>query len=102
MRIADRGPWKGTATGLRGEIDRVLLEEIPIEEGERYRQIPRHPSQLSQALRRIVPNLRQVGVDIEIGQSPGDNSTRFISVTKSCGEFDRATQARDEVCTQKE
>ena len=80
MRIADRGPWQGTATELKAEVNRVLLEEIPSEEAG---PCPATAKELSQALRRLVPSLLQVGVGIDFGRTPGDHSKRIISISKS-------------------
>ena len=87
--IADRGRWQGTATQLQAELNRVLLNEIPAD--ERRGEWPATPRDLSHELRRLVPNLREVGVTVEFERTAGDNSERIISIRKSCDDATQAT-----------
>jgi hypothetical protein len=78
-RIADRGPWQGTATELRGALLDELLYIPPLEQ----KPLPSSPEELSHSLRRLVPNLLRVGITVEFLQTPGDNSKRIITIRKS-------------------
>jgi putative DNA primase/helicase len=80
--IADHGPWEGTATQLQAELDRVQLEEIPVAVGEATLG-HRTPREVSHMLRRLVPNFQEIGIKIEFGKTPGDNSTRVITIQRS-------------------
>lgn len=90
MRIADQGRWEGTATELRN----VLLEELLNSPPEDQGSCPRSPKELSQAIRRLAPNLGPVGVTIRFGRTAGDNSARIISIRR-CS--DDATQPQEPV-----
>lgn len=43
---------------------------------------PKTARQLSERMRRLAPNLLQVGVDVKFHKTPGDNSRRMISIKK--------------------
>jgi hypothetical protein len=78
MRIADHGPWEGTATELQAQlVSEQLNDLIGVQ-----RAYPKTARQVSQALRRLVPSLSQVGVAIEFSRTPGANSERIISIRK--------------------
>jgi hypothetical protein len=86
MRIADRGEWQGTATSLQGElVNDVLTIQLVGEQNP----VPQTARELSQALRRLAPNLLQIGITVEFGRTHGDNSERIITIKKS---RDGATQ----------
>lgn len=87
MRIAERGPWEGTATELKAEVTRVQLEEIPADEMEPCLETPR---ELSQALHRVVPNLLEVGISVEFGKTPGNDSKRIIRIKKTLTDAPQA------------
>jgi hypothetical protein len=82
LRIAARGVWQGTPTELLIALSEESLNG-PIEEAGSF---PRSPRELSQAIRRLVPNLLQVGITVEFGRTTGDNSQRTISIKLTCGE----------------
>jgi hypothetical protein len=77
-RIADTGPWEGTATELLGAVTNEQLNDVP----ENPRALPRTPEEFSHALRRLVPNFLQVGISVEFGRTAGRDSKRMIRVTK--------------------
>jgi len=79
MRIADRGGWQGTASELQSTLREELLNSAPGEQAA----CPNSPRELSQVLRRLAPNLRQVGIIVEFSRTPGDNSERIISIRRS-------------------
>lgn len=88
IRLADRGPWKGTATDLLSALVMEQLEDPP----EVQRAYPTTARQLSQEIRRLAPSLGQLGIEIEFGRSAGTNSERVISIRKTCDAGDPATQ----------
>jgi hypothetical protein len=77
--IAERGPWQGTATELMGALMDEMLNILPPQQ----RPLPCSVEELSRSLRRLVPNLLRVGIAVEFGQTPGDNSKRWITIGKS-------------------
>jgi putative DNA primase/helicase len=86
MRIADRGPWEGTATQLQSTLKEDFLTIAVDEEWS----CPESPRELSQDIRRLIPGLLKIGVIVDFRRTPGDNSERIISISKS---GDGATQA---------
>jgi len=85
MRIADRGPWEGTATELRSTLSDDFLNSAV----EGQWSCPDSPRELSQAIRRLAPSLQKVGIAVDFRRTPGDNSERIITIRKS---NDGATQ----------
>jgi hypothetical protein len=77
LRIVGEGPWEGTATEL---FDRVWYAGPTF--GDSTKQLPATVRELSQALRRLAPNLRQVGIDVEFVQTPGSGSKRMIRIRR--------------------
>jgi len=88
LRIAEHGCWQGTATELLGQL---IAEQLNDQIGM-TRAYPRSPRQLSQELRRLVPNLRQLGINVEFSRAPGPNSERVITIFKAGDARDAATQ----------
>jgi hypothetical protein len=86
QRIADRGPWEGTATQLQSTLTEDFLSVAVDEQWS----CPKTPRELSQEIRRLIPGLLKVGVIVDFRRTPGDNSERIISICKS---GDGATQA---------
>ena len=85
-RIADRGPWEGTATQLQSTLTDDFLSVAVDEQWP----CPKSPRELSQEIRRLIPGLLKVGIIIDFRRTPGNNSERIISICKS---GDGATQA---------
>jgi hypothetical protein len=77
VRIVSQGPWEGTATELFNRV----WDEGPTY-GDSTKQLPGTVKDLSQALRRLAPNLRQVGIDVEFVQTPGSGSRRLIRIRR--------------------
>jgi len=77
LRIVGEGPWEGTATQL---FDRVWYAGPTY--GDSTKQLPGSVKELSQALRRLAPNLRQEGIDVEFVRSPGSGSKRVIRIKR--------------------
>lgn len=66
--------WKGTATELKD-----ALEELAGERVVKGKDWPKRPHLLSGELKRIAPNLRRSGIDVEFGKS----GRRFIRLTRT-------------------
>jgi hypothetical protein len=79
MRIADRGEWQSTATALQSELVNDQLNNQLLGE---QKPVPQTARELSQALRRLAPNLLQIGITVEFGRTNGDNSERIITIKK--------------------
>lgn len=70
--IRQQGSWKGKASELFKELDRVVGEET-----KRQRGWPKGPNALSGELNRIAPNLRAIGVECQMGRA---RAGRYISL----------------------
>jgi hypothetical protein len=88
-RIANRGPWQGTAT----ELHSLLIAESILDRCEEARPYPKTPKDLSGSLRRLIPNFKQVGILVEFGRTAGNDSKRVITIrqlpdatTHSCAQ----------------
>jgi len=76
-------PWTGTAA----ELLKTLTDRVP-ERIARSRGWPKSARALSGALRRLIPNLRAVGVHVESSRSADRKRTRTISIrTQREGKF---------------
>jgi hypothetical protein len=70
--------WKGTPSQLLRELERRASEQ------RQQKGFPQSPWHLSIQLRRIAPNLRAEGIDIQSDQkTAGSNSKRIITIKKS-------------------
>ena len=72
--------WEGTATKLRESLEKQL--DLP-ESRMPPKEFPRTPRQLSETLRRIVPDLRSVQVEVDFKKVKGK---RLIIVTNLQGD----------------
>lgn len=79
IRLAERGLWQGTATELLNALNAEVLHG-PVGEQWSY---PRNPNELSHVLRRLVPNLSQIGISVDFRKTPGNNSARMITIEES-------------------
>ncbi|MCL4209630.1 MAG: hypothetical protein HRU76_13495 [Phycisphaeraceae bacterium] len=70
--MVSRKEWEGRATDLLAHLDQLVDEKV-----RHSRDWPKRPHTLSSALRRLAPNLRQVGVDLEFPK-PGHRSRSII------------------------
>jgi hypothetical protein len=68
--------WRGTATELLSE-----LEKLADEKTMRLRIWPATPRALAGVLKRLAPNLRQVGVEVETGGHTGRGRLKKRAVT---------------------
>jgi len=76
---AERGMWQGTATEL---LEVLRMESLTATVSDTT-SFPKSARELSQAMRRLAPNLLQAGITVEFHKTPGDNSRRMISIRKS-------------------
>jgi len=72
------GAWSGTATDLLGELNKQVAESVT-----RMRSWPGTPWKLSNVLRRLSPNLRRAGIQIEFDRKAGNQRERLIFLTKT-------------------
>jgi hypothetical protein len=87
-----RAAWKGTAKDLLATLISRLRGRTADRADARLRAFPSTPSVLSNQLRRVAPNLRQLGVDIIIGVREGKDRNRFITISWA-GETPSAASA---------
>jgi len=76
-QLAELG-FEGTATDL---LDRLaaLVEDT----ATRRRDWPANARSLSTALRRLAPNLREAGIEVEFGREPGGQRRRTIAIRRA-------------------
>lgn len=79
----DRDEWQGTASALLSELASLVDDET-----KRDRDWPKRGNRLSGMLRRLAPNLRQVGLWVAWDRS-GRTATRAITITKKKEAWDR-------------
>ena len=77
MNLADKG-WCGTATDL---LSKLCAENSDYRD---YRSWPANAKSLSDWLKRLAPNLRQAGVEVEWRRSDGTDSKRIITIKRVC------------------
>jgi hypothetical protein len=73
-------PWTGTATELLGELGPLAGESVNHSKGW-----PQSGRALSNALRRLAPNLRQAGIGVEFDREGRRGRRRLISITAESG-----------------
>jgi hypothetical protein len=68
--------------GFEGTAEDLLerLEGIAGEAATRRKEWPKSPRALSGKLRRIAPNLRALGIEVEFGKEPGGGRRRLITL----------------------
>jgi hypothetical protein len=77
--VEQQGSWQGTATQL-------LTALTPYLEGVSGADRPRSAQSLSNALRRLKPNLSNAGVDCTFGRKPGGKRDRLITLREAQGK----------------
>jgi putative DNA primase/helicase len=83
VRIADAGPWEGTATDLRSK-----LIEGSLYDGEGvHRAYPATAKETANVVRRLAPGLAQVGVEVQFKRSAGNGSKRIIAIHRASHEI---------------
>ena len=80
-------PWSGTATELLAELNVRTAEAIT-----RRKDWFSKPRQVSDALRRIAPGLRKVGLDVDFGRH-GRGRTRLIEIVRLDSSASSASSA---------
>lgn len=65
-----RGEWEGTAGDLLNELDQAAGDTT-----RRHKAWPKSASSIAQKLRRIAPNLREIGVDVDFIRT---STARFV------------------------
>jgi hypothetical protein len=70
-------PWTGTAT----ELLAVFTEKVSPVITARKDWFSK-PRQVSDALRRLAPNLRRIGIDVMLGRRSGRNRNRLIEIKR--------------------
>ncbi|MDP9363784.1 MAG: hypothetical protein M3Q10_06095, partial [Chloroflexota bacterium] len=81
--MKDRAEWRGTATALLAD-----LADLVDDETRKDRDWPKRGNRLSGQLRRLAPNLRQLGVLVG-WERGGHAATREILMHKNSDAFDR-------------
>ncbi len=81
--MQDRDEWEGTASQLLEQLT-ALIDDAT----KRDRDWPKRANRLSNQLRRLSPNLRQVGLWVGLDRS-GAAGTRTITLTKNSPVWDR-------------
>lgn len=67
--------WKGTATGLHEMLSNQVTDTV-----RRSKSWPDSPNWLSNRLKRIVPPLRKIGIEVEFER---ESSNRYITIIKT-------------------
>ncbi|QDU44250.1 hypothetical protein Mal52_27280 [Symmachiella dynata] len=73
--LDNRNEWQGTATELKMELEDIADQRVVKQKGW-----PKLPHFLSGEMRRIAPNLRRIGYDVEFNKS---GSRRLIHITRT-------------------
>src|SRR5215469_5181837 len=71
--LLELGDFVGTATELKAGLDRLVDPHIRDSWGW-----PKAANSLSLALRRLIPNLRKAGIEVEMGIRQGRAGKRMI------------------------
>ncbi len=83
IRALAVGGWEGTATDLLAELADLVEDQVA-----RSRSWPKSARSLSTALRRLAPDLRSEGIEIEHGQTTGAGSRRVWSIRTASDSSD--------------
>ncbi len=73
--LVETDPWEGTARELLDKLN----ERVP-EPDRKSRSWPKTPKALADQVRRIAPDLRAVGVNVELWRAPGGRRDRMLSL----------------------
>jgi hypothetical protein len=73
----DRAEWAGTATELMDALDQIVGEKTV-----KKRDWPKKSNVLSGQLRRIAPNLRKIGIDVNFDQREPKTRRKIIRIRK--------------------
>ena len=75
--LAEVSHWEGTASKLLVAFDHSV-DEKP----QRLKTWPKSPRSLSGTLKRLAPNLRELGVDVEFSRETGGKRRRLITLDR--------------------
>lgn len=75
--IENHGVWEGTATDLLSELNRFADDNT-----RKQRGWPKNARSVSGYLRRITPNLRTVGIEVDFWRQDDTGRTRMITITR--------------------
>jgi len=89
LTMLDEGGFEGTSTELLAKLNSRVSEAI-----QKGRGWPKQANVLSNALRRLAPNLRAIGIEVVFFQTGGKGSRRLVKIEK-LGEPTDATDATD-------
>jgi hypothetical protein len=78
LQVADAGGWNGTPSDL---LDRI--ESMATDGDKRLKTWPKNPRSLSGILKRLAPNLRAAGVEVEHGRDSGRQRKRVVTVKRT-------------------
>ncbi len=87
-RVRVEEPWSNTATALLEQLNRRIARSLSERTERKPTGWPSTPAQLSGKLRRIVPNLRKIGVDVVFSKS-GERNIRISVTEKFASNFAR-------------
>jgi hypothetical protein len=87
--MAERNYWEGTSSDLL-----AALEEATGEKDQRRQDWPKTARKLSGELRRVAPNLRRAGLDVQFGRGTGKDRKRLIHLSKTGGVTESPTADR--------
>jgi hypothetical protein len=76
LRSVAKGGFHGTATKLLARLNDTVPDDVRREKGW-----PRNARALSGALRRLAPNLREIGIDVAFLGQQGESRDRMILVS---------------------
>jgi hypothetical protein len=75
--LLNHGSWTSTHTELHDKL-LELVSFAPVS----TRGWPSSPRDLSACLRRLAPNLRDAGIEVRFGQTPGSRSRKTVSISR--------------------
>jgi hypothetical protein len=67
--------WNGTASDLLAELDGIATDKE-----KKRKSYPQAPNTLSNKLREIAPNFRQIGIEIILGNRKGKKGAKIINI----------------------
>lgn len=79
--MADKTTWTGTATELLDEVEKLTDEKL-----RKSKAWPKSPRGLSGTLKRLAPNLRQVGVEVDFDREPDRDRRRVVVLARTEAE----------------
>jgi hypothetical protein len=74
--LVKRGEWSGTCSELLTALSGIASEEVT-----RRREWPKIGRSLSTILRKIAPNLRSEGIEVEFSRSPSKERSRIVTLS---------------------